>query len=117
MATQLPNQGQWWSNFSTQLLQSAQWLDLKGLIIPQVPQFLIFLYMPRWTILNFFKKKKSEIVWFLFDLSITFLGSIPGSESVVINIRINTIINNTADTIGTAIEILSESHFDYRTIL
>jgi len=62
--------------------------------------------------LNFFKKKNSEIVIARLDLSITFLGNIPGSESVVINMSIKTKINNTSDTIGTAIEILSESHLN-----
>jgi hypothetical protein len=37
---QFPTQGQWWSNFCTQLLQEAQCFDRSGRFTLQVAQYL-----------------------------------------------------------------------------
>ena len=54
--------------------------------------------------------KNSEIVCDRFVLSINFLGIIPGSEKVVISIKIITKMNNIEAIIGTAIEMLIVNH-------
>ena len=43
---QLPTQGQWWSNFETQTLQSEQWEALGGLSIRQLLQYLSLSSLP-----------------------------------------------------------------------
>ena len=44
--TQLPTQGQWWSNLSTQLSQIEQWEARGGLKILQVKQYFSFTDCP-----------------------------------------------------------------------
>ncbi len=51
--TQVPTQGQWWSNFSTQLSQTAQWEQRGGLQWLQVVHHLVWITKPLiWCSLN-----------------------------------------------------------------
>ena len=96
MPTQVPIQGQWWSNFNTQLSQLPQCVVLKGLIILQELQILYFWKYPNWLIIIVFLS-----LWLLKEFSFkaiadsSFLCIIPGSESplndknIVVNIKRN----------------------------
>ena len=57
-----PTQGQWWSNRSTQLLQTEQWEQRGGLYSMQVSQYLTFTVIP-FTTTSFIRGNRSCGVW------------------------------------------------------
>lgn len=80
-ATHWPIQGQWWSNFSTQLSHTMQWQLLGGRKFLQMRQYLSFNSTPLIVIVVFLTLKLLEV--FASSVrSCSFLRIIPGSMAL-----------------------------------
>ena len=75
--TQLPTQGQWWSNLSTQLSHMEQWEALGGRKILHVKQYFSFTDCPfTWNVGNFVRKER----WFFSQFKLPQLQNYIGDQ-------------------------------------
>ena len=85
---QLPTHGQWWSNFSTHILQVLQWETPGGLIMWQVLQNFTLNRMPLMYCSLFLEHATTHFK----SLGVRqFVGRAPGSVSMQIDPKINMI--------------------------
>lgn len=101
---QLPIHGQWWSNLSTQLLQSWQCVERGGRIILHEEQYLYWIRYPSWLIQN-------DLNFLFSNMVGQTLLIIPGSLVVTSHKKLIDIIYKKDEIIGTDIDNVFDRYY------